>query len=112
MTDDPMRAAERALDDADETVRRLHAACCEPGRSPAMEALAADLVLARERLHSVAVDAGTADDLISGLEEAGARVGHLQVGCCAPGRLPLYARLLEDLTKVQLTVNRHLGRSH
>lgn len=107
-----MRTAERALDDADETVRRLHAACCEPGRSPAMETLAAGLVLARERLRSVAADPEVADDLIAGLEEAGAQVGRLQIGCCAPGRLPLYARLLEDMTKVQMNVNRYLGRGH
>lgn len=107
-----MRMAERALDDADQTVRRLHAACCEPGRSPAMEKLAAGLVLARERLQAVTADPGAADDLIAGLEEAGAQVGRLQIGCCAPGRLPLYARLLEDMTKVQLNVNRHLGRDH
>lgn len=112
MTDDPIRTAEGALLDADEALRRLHSACCEPGRSPAMETLAAGLALTRERLRSVAITPEVADELIAGLEEAGALVGRLQIGCCAPGRLPLYARLLDDLTKVQLNVNRHLGRIH
>ena len=36
------------------------------------------------------------------LEEAGGHVGRLQVGCCAPGRFPLYAGVLERLTAAQL----------
>ena len=35
-------------------------------------------------------------------------VGALQVGCCAPNRLPLYATLLEQLNVVQ----RHLAPMH
>ena len=36
------------------------------------------------------------------LEDAGSQVGSLQVGCCAPGRLPLYADVLEALTRARL----------
>ncbi len=112
MTDTPLRLAAHALDDADAAVERLHAACCEPGRSPSMEKLAATLSAARERLATVATARSEADALMLTLEEAGSQLGRLQVGCCAPARLPLYARVLEDLTQVQLQVNRHLGRAH
>lgn len=40
------------------------------------------------------------------LEEAGGMIGALQVGCCAPDRLPLYARMLAGLTTVQLELGR------
>ncbi len=46
------------------------------------------------------------------LEDAGAQVGRLQVGCCAPNRIPLYARVLEGLTTAQLAVNQALGEGH
>ena len=46
------------------------------------------------------------------LEEAGAQVGNLQVGCCTEARMPLYATLLEGLTRAQLSINRELGRGH
>ena len=48
---------------------------------------------------------GSASDavaLVELLEDAGAQVGRLQVGCCALARLPLYAELLEALTRARL----------
>ncbi len=46
------------------------------------------------------------------LEETGARIGALQVGCCAPPRMPVYARLLDALTEIQLAVNAAAGSGH
>ena len=31
-------------------------------------------------------------------------VGALQVGCCAPNRLPLYTRMLDELAKAPLAL--------
>jgi hypothetical protein len=45
-------------------------------------------------------------------EVTGGRVGRLQVGCCAPGRLPLHADLLKGLTKAQLARNAAVGQGH
>lgn len=53
-----------------------------------------------------------ADDVIALLESAGAQIGALQVGCCAANRLPLYAEMLEQLTTMQIEVNRSIGRGH
>ena len=58
-------------------------------------------------------DHGTsAEDALASLEDAGAQVGRLQVGCCAPNRLPLYAKFLEGLTTAQLSINAEMGRAH
>jgi hypothetical protein len=100
-----------ALDDCDAALRKLDAGCCEPGRSPRMQALSEALASIRAEVDLL--DAHEAPDALLGLlENAGAQVGSLQVGCCTAQRLPLYARLLEGLTVVQLTVNRAAGRSH
>lgn len=53
-----------------------------------------------------------ANNVIALLETAGAQIGALQIGCCAPNRLPLYAEMLAQLTAVQLEVNRSIGRDH
>lgn len=44
---------------------------------------------------------------LAAVEAAGATVGALQVGCCAPNRLPLYTRILDRLTAVQLELTSH-----
>lgn len=88
-----LEAARVALDELD---RR----CCEPGRSPRLAELAgklADIEAAADGAGDAA--AATASSL---LEDAGAMVGALQVGCCAPDRMPLYTTLL-----TQLNVLRH-----
>lgn len=90
------------LDAADRTLAKLARACCDPGRSPQMERLAATLDEARRGLHESAADGGAA--LFAALTDAGAQIGVLQVMCCTETRLPLYHRLLDQLTAVQLAV--------
>ena len=73
-----------------------------------MQRLATTLSQARDEVAAVGHDADRATLAIDRLEDAGAQVGRLQVGCCAPNRLPLYAELLEGLTTAQLEVSRAL----
>ncbi|MDF1596022.1 MAG: hypothetical protein P1T08_07995 [Acidimicrobiia bacterium] len=101
-----------ALDNCEAALRKLDAACCEPGRSPRMKALAHTLTEARAGLHRTDDDPAAADVALVHLEDAGAQVGRLQVGCCTPDRLPLYAGLLEGLATAQLTLNRVRGQGH
>jgi len=101
-----------ALDDCEAALSKLDAGCCEPGRSPRMRALLHTLTEARAGLLRMDDDPAAADVALVHLEDAGAQVGRLQVGCCTPDRLPLYAGLLEGLTTVQLTLNRVRGRGH
>ena len=101
-----------ALSTCDEALRELDLRCCEPGRSPSMKRLGEALSAARTGIANVNADPETAISAIEILEDAGAQVGRLQVGCCAPNRLPLYAELLEGLTIAQLEVNRSLGQGH
>ncbi len=100
------------LNDADRTVARLEKLCCEPGRSPAMQAIAGHLAAARSELDGFSGDEATATSIIALLEETGGRVGRLQVGCCAPARMPLYADLLTSLTELQRRINASIGRGH
>lgn len=62
----------------------------------------------RELLAEAPTDAVPGDAALSGLEQAGAMIGALQVGCCAPDRLPLYTRMLDQLTEIQIGINRSL----
>jgi hypothetical protein len=96
---DELMAGEVALE-------KLDRLCCEPGRSPRMRALAATLERAQE---TIAADPQVA---LSYLEDAGAQVGHLQVGCCTEARMPLYSSLLESLARAQLAINRDVGHGH
>jgi hypothetical protein len=112
MTDDPLAPAFTALDDANATLERLHAMCCEPGRSPRMERLGATLATARAAVDRSAGESAAIDGAIEALQDAGSQLGWLQIGCCAPKRLPLYASMLEDLTTVQLTLNAVRGAAH
>ena len=110
MPDSPLARAFGTLDDADAALVKLDKLCCEPGRSQSMAGLAETLSKARVELAGPASEAREA--IIVHLEDAGAQLGRLQVGCCAENRLPLYARMLEDLTKIQLEVNRVAGLGH
>jgi hypothetical protein len=112
VTSEDLAGAYRALDDCEEKLRRLDATCCEPGRSPRMKALGETLAAARSRLDAMPDDNEAVDEVVATLEDAGAQIGWLQVGCCAPNRLPLYAGMLEGLMTAQLTVNRAAGRGH
>ena len=106
--------ARSALDSCAAALDKLDRLCCEPGRSPRMKALGTTLANARDGLarHHPGRGDRAAEIVIAHLEDAGAQVGSLQVGCCAPNRLPLYAALLEELTNAQLSINSELGRSH
>ncbi|MCP4965914.1 MAG: hypothetical protein GY926_11830 [bacterium] len=96
-----------ALDACTGALGELDMKCCEPGRSPRMAELAATLTEARVKVRAVTIDPGSGlPAAMSTLEEAGAQVGRLQVGCCAPDRLPLYAEILENLIKAQLVPTR------
>ena len=98
-----------ALDACNGALGVLDANCCDPGRSPRMAELAVTLAEARMKLRAVTVAPDTEGPAaLAVLEEAGAQVGRLQVGCCAPDRLPLYAEILENLVKAQLTLGRVL----
>jgi len=77
-----------------------------------MKALGKTLGSARKGLAAGVADPDAAEQVLTLLEDAGAQVGRLQVGCCAPKRLPLYAEILEELTTAQLTINSEIGRGH
>ena len=93
---DPVSAA---LDSAVSAVDELDRRCCEPERSPRLAALGDKL--AGIRRVAAEADEVRSDVVLPLLEEAGALVGALQVGCCAPNRLPLYASVLEQLNILQ-----------
>lgn len=75
-----------------------------------MAALRTKLDGVRELLPAAPTDAPSGDAALSALEQAGAMIGALQVGCCAPDRLPLYTRMLDQLTEIQIGINRSLAR--
>jgi hypothetical protein len=99
-----------AFDVAVEALEKLDVGCCEPGRSPRIAALSVAFSKARHEVKSLSED--TANKVLSDLEDIGAQIGALQVGCCAPARMPLYSTMLEQLVNVQRTINRSLDRGH
>ncbi len=103
MIDQPLATV--ALDEATEALNELDERCCEPGRSPRMAALCSQLDSVRELLPAASSDTSIAAATLAALEEAGAMIGALQVGCCTPNRLPLYTRMLDQLTKIQIAIN-------
>ncbi len=107
---DLARAA-TALAECERLVARLDAGCCDPGRSPQMQRLGSTLDEARAAL-GVVTDEPSAQELFTRLEDMGGQLGRLQVSCCTPKRMPLYADLLVHLTDAQLAVNRALGTGH
>lgn len=109
---DTTHYATAILDDADRTLVRLEKLCCAPGRSPQMTAIADDLAVLRRSLSDFSGAQPEADTIIFAMEATGARIGRLQVGCCAPARMPLYADLLTSLTELQREVNAQVGRGH
>ncbi|HUG32889.1 MAG TPA: hypothetical protein VMM14_08350 [Acidimicrobiia bacterium] len=102
--------ARSVLDECAAVVGRLHKMCCEPDRSPRMRAIEDSLMAARREIASG--DPELLDRALGRLEGVGASLGSLQVGCCAPVRMPLYAEALEHLNRIQLAVSAGLGRSH
>ena len=100
------------LKDAEKTLTKLEKLCCQPERSPAMQAIADGLSATRFDFASFDGDVTAADSIVARLEETGSRIGKLQVGCCAPARMPLYAELLTSLTELQRAANAQVGRGH
>jgi hypothetical protein len=107
-----LEPARRSLDDFEQALAKLDAGCCDPGRSPRMRALAEALGASRLALERVGGAPESADDAIAALEDMGAQIGRLQVGCCTEKRMPLYARMLVDLTDAQIAINRAAGQGH
>jgi hypothetical protein len=105
-----LQIAHDALDECEQALEKLESMCCMPERSPRMQDLGQTFAAARERLDDA--EEGSASETIAILEDAGAQVGWLQVGCCAPGRLPLYRVLLDELTTMQRSVNAAAGTGH
>lgn len=91
---------------------KLEKLCCDPGRSPRMADLRQAILKARE-LASESLDRRTSpDDARQQLEAVGAKVGALQIACCAPKRMPLYAEILESLNAAQIRVSKAHGQGH
>ena len=111
-TNDKLKPAFKALDDCEAALSKLEEKCCRPERSPRMKALGDTLAEARAGFDGVSDDPEAADEVITHLEDAGAQIGWLQVGCCAPARLPLYHTLLEGLTTTQRTLKRAVKAGH
>ena len=109
---DTRNAVRNALDECDAAIEKLDALCCEPGRSPRIAALANAIHEARSSTEALDGTVGSAEATIAVLEKAGAQTGALQVGCCASGRLPLYERVLANLTTAQQRINESVGRGH
>jgi len=101
-----------AIDKAEVALEELEANCCVPGRSPRMARLGDTLSSVRAGIRELDEDGDSGDDAIAGLEDAGAQIGSLQIGCCAPARLPLYTEMLKQLTGAQRTITRGLDRGH
>jgi hypothetical protein len=100
------------LAQAEEVVRELHEGCCQPLRSPRMEALSLTIRSARQALAELDGDERAASAVIDLLEDAGAQLGHLQVACCTPARTTLYTRALECLGTTQRLIKRTFDLDH
>ncbi len=112
MTDDPIDAARAGLTECEAIVDRLHKMCCAPRRSPSIIAIKESIASARHDLEGHAPDADAVDSSIATVTDIGSEIGRLQVGCCAPARMPLYADALTHLTTVQRSLKRSIGRGH
>ncbi len=111
-THDLLQPAFEALDGCDAALAELEKRCCRPERSPRMKALADTLAEVRAGLEGVGDDHGAPDAALAHMEDAGSQIGWLQVGCCAPSRLPLYHTLLEGLTTAQRSLTKATGDGH
>jgi len=57
-------------------------------------------------------DTGAIDRALSNLMDIGAQIGYLQVGCCAPARMPLYADAPNHLSVAQFKIKKSVGKGH
>ena len=100
-TDERLANTAAELDKALDAARDLQAGCCQPLRSPRMEHLQTTLTTARDGVAGLGQSPDAARSVIAHIEDAGAQLGSLQVACCAPARIPLYAAALESLGRAQ-----------
>lgn len=106
----PTDQARTELAECAKVVARLHKMCCDPERSPRLTAI-------EESLSAIGLDIDDArpaalQRAINGLEDVGSRVGSLQVACCAPPRMPLYAAALRHLNVARNEIAAELGVGH
>ena len=101
-----------ALDTCDAAVTKLHKMCCEPDRSPRLLAVSDTLVGVRASVAEAEHDPSVIEPTLAELQELGGQIGQLQVACCAPARMPHYARLLEGFTTIQIALNQMRGQGH
>lgn len=110
MTGASLADARLALAQCRALVERLHKMCCEPDRSPRMAAIESALTVIDTDVATG--DSGSLARSLERLEEVGAAIGHLQVACCAPARMPLYGEALAQLNTIHLDVTAELGLAH
>lgn len=112
MDHEALASAVEALASAEKSLVKLEKGCCDPKRTPCIADLDTTLEETAQILERFDGDPKTADAVVVHLSDIGAQLGKLQVTCCTPKRMPLYVRLLEDLTKVQLGVAAAAGQGH
>jgi hypothetical protein len=71
-----------------------------------MEMLGRTFAEARDILDRLDTDPGEVEEVGVSLERAGVQVRRLQAECCAPGRMPFFAMILEDLTSARQALDR------
>ncbi len=98
------------LSECERLVQRLHKMCCDPKRSPRLMAVEESMSAVRSQLSdgSQAALLRAMDDL----DAIGSQIGSLQVACCAPPRMPLYAETLRRLNLIRNDVASQLGLGH
>lgn len=101
-----------ALDGCEAAAAKLHKMCCEPDRSPRLGSISDRLLEVRTAVVAASSDHEVIGPTLDMLEQIGGDVGQLQVACCAPVRMPHYARLLSGLSSVQVSLNRMRGLGH
>lgn len=75
-----------------------------------MEALQKSMAKVRANLDELDKNDSETIDILKG---AGAEIGRLQIECCAPARMPLYAELLAGLSRTQrLVTSANGGMEH
>jgi hypothetical protein len=77
-----------------------------------MLAVKATIESVRAELDALGDEPEAADRALASLMDIGAQIGYLQVGCCAPARMPLYADALNHLSVAQLSINATIGNAH
>lgn len=77
-----------------------------------MEAIAGSLASVRSSVAALDGSEVLVAQLIQQLEHTGSQIGTLQVGCCAPARMPLYSKLLTSLTEIQRHAKAQIGQGH